>query len=81
MNEEMPIKKEMKMGEIVNKFPETIEVLMNYGIHCMGCGFAFWESLEKGVVGHGIDMNQLLTDLNATVIETRKNQNMQPVSQ
>lgn len=72
--EEMSIKKEMKMGEIVNKFPETIEVLMNYGIHCMGCGFAFWESLEKGVVGHGIDLNMLLKDLNDVVVQTRNQQ-------
>jgi len=75
MNEqELPIKKEMKMGEIVNKFPETIDVLMNYGIHCMGCGFAFWEPLEKGVVGHGIDLVPLLKDLNDAVLTARTGQ-------
>ena len=33
----MQITKDMNIVEVVNKFPESIEVFQSFGMHCFGC--------------------------------------------
>jgi len=40
------ITKDMTIGEIIKKYPSTVEVLQSYGIHCVGCHVSYEESLE-----------------------------------
>ncbi|MEM3372636.1 MAG: iron-sulfur cluster assembly accessory protein [Candidatus Anstonellales archaeon] len=49
------ITKEMTMGEIVNRYPEVVPKLMDYGIHCIGCHVSPYETLEQGLAVHGFD--------------------------
>ncbi len=49
------ITKDTTIGEIVEKYPETIETLMSFGVHCIGCHVSPFESLEMGFKGHGLD--------------------------
>jgi len=58
------IKKEMLIGDIIKKYPQSIEIMLEHGIHCVGCHVATWETLEQGAAGHGIDVNQLVEDIN-----------------
>lgn len=51
--EEKQIKKEMTIGEVVEKFPDAIQVLLENGVHCIGCAAAHWENLEQGLTMHG----------------------------
>lgn len=48
------ITKDMTLGEVVQSFPQTVEVMMKYGLHCIGCHVAAWETLEQGATAHGI---------------------------
>ena len=34
---ENKVTKDMLIGEVVSKYPETIEILMGAGMHCLGC--------------------------------------------
>jgi len=43
----------MTIGEMVQKYPSAAEVLMNEGVHCVGCGAAYFETIEQGLAGHG----------------------------
>ena len=64
------IHKDMTMGEILQKFPATAEVMMNHGLHCVGCHVATWETLEQGIIGHGGNSEQiesLVRDMNEFV--------------
>lgn len=63
----MHITKDMGIGEIVEKWPETVKVFQGYGMHCLGCAIAQFETLEDGVNAHGIDLNAILQALNTTV--------------
>ncbi len=65
----MVITKEMAIGEIVQKYPKTVEVFLRHGLMCFGCAVARFENLEQGAVAHGIDVDALLTDLNKAVAE------------
>ena len=63
----MTISKEMRIGEIVQSHPETIRVFFEHGLMCVGCAAAGFESLERGALAHGIDVDQLVKDLNAAL--------------
>lgn len=58
------ITKNMLLGEVVSKYPKSIEVFMKHGLHCATCGAAFSETVEEGALSHGIDLKALLKDLN-----------------
>ncbi len=55
------------IGECVSKHPETIEVFMSHGLHCVGCAVAQFENIEQGANAHGIDVKKLVADLNKAV--------------
>ncbi len=61
------ITKEMAIGEVVQDYPQTIEVFMNHGLMCFGCAIARFENVEQGAMAHGISVDALVTDLNAAV--------------
>jgi len=48
------ITKDMVLGEMVAKYPESASVFARYGLHCIGCFVAAWETLEQGAMAHGI---------------------------
>lgn len=61
------ITKDMSLKEVVMKYPETFEVFMKHGLHCIGCHMAQFETLEDGAEAHGLDLKQLLKDLNTAI--------------
>lgn len=61
------ITKDWSITDIVEKYPETVEVLLNYGMHCFGCMAASFENIEQGALAHGIDVDQLMEDINKAV--------------
>jgi len=67
------ITKEMSIGEIVQAYPQTIRVFFAHGLMCIGCAAASFENLEQGAIAHGIDVDALLKDLNATIAEPATN--------
>ena len=60
----MEIKKEMTIGELLEKAPEKAEILLNAGMHCLGCPASQAETLEEACEVHGIDVEELLKELN-----------------
>ncbi len=66
---EEKITKDMKIQEVVSKYPETAPVFMQHGMHCLGCQIAMFESIEQGATAHGIDVDKLMEDLNKAVEE------------
>ena len=54
------ITKEMTIGEILRTNPDVAPVLMDAGMHCLGCPSAQGESLEEAAMVHGIDIDALM---------------------
>lgn len=71
MEKTKKITKEMGMQDILSAFPETFEVFMQHGLHCIGCHAAQFETLKAGALAHGIDADKLVKDLNAAVKKKR----------
>ena len=61
------ITKEMKIEEILQKYPKSVEVFLKHGFHCLGCVAASFENLEDGAKAHGIDIELLIKDLNEAI--------------
>lgn len=61
------IEKSMTIGEVVEKYPQTVEVFLRHGLMCFGCAVARFENVEQGAMAHGIDVEALIKDLNAAV--------------
>jgi hybrid cluster-associated redox disulfide protein len=59
--------KEMPIGDVVQKYPQTIEVFLRHGLMCFGCAIARFENIEQGAMAHGINVEALMKDLNAAV--------------
>ncbi len=64
---ENKITKEMSILDIVNNYPETIEVFARNGLGCIGCAAARFENLEAGAKVHGLSADKLVEELNAVV--------------
>ena len=54
------ITKDMIIGEILKANPNHARVLMEAGMHCLGCPSSQAETLEEACMVHGIDVNELL---------------------
>ena len=63
----MTLTKDMGIMEVVSNYPDTVEVFINAGMGCLGCAAAHFENIEQGAMAHGIDVEQLMEDLNAAI--------------
>ena len=59
------ITKEMSIIEIVQNYPESLEVFAKYGLGCIGCAAARFENLEAGAKVHGVDPDKMVEEINA----------------
>ena len=61
----MKIEKTTKIGELLDMAPEKAEILLNAGMHCLGCPASQEETIEEACMVHGIDVEELLKEINA----------------
>jgi len=57
------ITKEMTIGEILRVCPAVAPVLLEMGMHCLGCPSAQGESLEQAAMVHGMDIDVLMAKI------------------
>ena len=58
------ITKKIIFSELLEKHPESVETLMESGMHCIGCPMSMQETLEEGALAHGIDPEKLTEEIN-----------------
>ena len=61
----MEITKDTTMGEMLRYDMGIAGVLMQCGMHCVGCPSSIGESLEMACMVHGLDVDQVLADIQA----------------
>ena len=50
--------------EAIQINPKAGDILMSYGMHCLGCALAHGETVGEAAEVHGADLNKMLEDLN-----------------
>ena len=66
----MKISKKMTIGDILENHPEAAEIMMQSGMHCVGCPATMFESLEDGAKAHGLkdeDINKMVEEINRKI--------------
>ena len=61
----MAINKDMTIGELLEKAPEKAEILLEAGMHCLGCPASQAETIAEACDVHGIDVEELIKKLNS----------------
>ena len=61
----MKFNKDTKIGEILEVAPEKAEMLLEAGMHCLGCPASQAETIEEACEVHGIDVDELIEKLNS----------------
>lgn len=65
------ITKDTGIIEAVQNHPEILQVFAEYGLGCVGCMAARFETLEQGAAAHGIDIDALVADLNKVIADNK----------
>ena len=63
------ITKDTGIIDAVQQHPEIIEVFQNYGLGCIGCMAAHYETIGQGAGAHGLDVEALIEDINKKIAE------------
>jgi hybrid cluster-associated redox disulfide protein len=63
------VKKNMTFAQILTKKPESMNILFENGLHCIGCHMSAYETIEQGCLAHGMSnkqIDELIKELNKT---------------
>ena len=57
----------MRMAAIINTWPETIPVFLEYGMICVGCYMSEFDTLSDALKIYKIPIHQILDDLHQVI--------------
>ena len=60
----MKVHESMMLNEVLELDPHITKVFLSHGLFCESCPGASMETLGEAAEGHGIDLLQLISDLN-----------------
>ena len=69
------ITKNMIIGDILKINMGVVPILLNEGMHCIGCPASQGESLEEACMVHGIDADALTEKLNEFLANVENEEN------
>ena len=69
------ITKNMIIGDILKINMGVVPILLNEGMHCIGCPASQGESLEEACMVHGIDADSLTVKLNEFLANVENEEN------
>lgn len=62
---------EMRINEVVAKYPQTIKVFFRHGMQCIGCYICSFHTIAESAKQYGIKLESLLSDLNAVITQQK----------
>ena len=63
----MTITKDTILGDILDAAPQTAPIFLSIGMHCLGCPASRGETVEQACMVHGVDVDDLLQQVNAMI--------------
>jgi len=58
------VNKDMYIGEVLKLDRGVADILLNIGMHCLGCPSSQMESIEDAAAVHGFNADELVDKLN-----------------
>jgi hybrid cluster-associated redox disulfide protein len=59
------VSKTTMIGELLAIDENVAPILMNIGMHCLGCPSSQMETIEEAAIVHGIDADDLVEEINS----------------
>lgn len=69
-NTKTKVNKDSNLAEVVFAYPEAAEILLDYGLHCVGCAASSFDTIETGAKIHGMaeeEIAEMLERINEAV--------------
>lgn len=66
---------DMLIGEVLNLYPDTAEIMQDFGLHCTSCSVNVFEPLKMGAMSHGIEeevVDEMIARINELAASKRK---------
>jgi len=63
------ITKEMTVGQVLRTYPQTVQIFLELGMHCLGCPSSTMESIEGAALTHGKKPDDLVEQLNKSLVQ------------
>lgn len=63
----MVVTKDSLIGDVLDHDVEMAKYFLEMGMHCLGCPSARGESIEQACEVHGIDCDELIEKINASI--------------
>lgn len=63
----LKVTKDMTFHQVMRLNPKVLTVLTKFQLGCAGCMGAQHETVEKGALAHGLDVDELVQELNAVL--------------
>ena len=58
------VSKSTMIGELLQIDADVAPILLNIGMHCLGCPSSQMETIEEAAMVHGIDADDLIEEIN-----------------
>jgi iron-sulfur cluster assembly accessory protein len=75
MTEKKFVNKDMIISDVLKKYPDVAVVMLEHGLHCVGCHANVFDTIEAGCAVHGLDaqsVDKLVDEINAYITEDNK---------
>jgi len=69
------VTKDMIISDVLKKYPDVAVVMLEHGLHCVGCHANVFDTIEAGCAVHGLDgeqVDKLVDEINAYIAEENK---------
>lgn len=66
---------EMLIGDVLNRLPDSAEIMQDFGLHCTSCSVNVFEPLKAGAMAHGISeevVDEMIAKINDLALARRK---------
>ena len=67
---EIVVSRDANIADLVFKYPQVADVLLAFGLHCVGCFANAFDTVEQGAKIHGMDeeeIDEIMEEINKVV--------------
>lgn len=75
------VTKDMVIADVLKKYPDVAVIMLEHGLHCVGCHANVFDTIEAGCKVHGLDdetVESMVTEINKFVAEEKSHKHEEP---
>lgn len=70
----MKVTKDTNLGDIAKSYPAAANIMLEYGLHCVGCFANAFDTIETGARIHGMtddEVQEMIERINVAIAEPK----------